>query len=273
MLTRPEDGTAVYTGGIPPEEEERRRRGWVPWVIGLIVLAALGALAFFLLSGPSEPELVRVPDVVGQTEDAAVRELEAAGFDVRVESEFNRQFDRGDVFQQQPAAGRRLETGSPVTIFVSRGVQQTAVPDVFGLTQSEAEDAIVEAGLQVGDVGSEFSDRAEGTVIAQTPPAGTEVDRGSSVSITVSEGPATVEVPDVLCQDKASARSEVRGADLEYQEGGKTFSDECGGAAGVVIEQNPAPGIPVEPGTRVTTTISRGPEPSPSPIETETDDR
>src|SRR5918996_304265 len=105
MLTRPDEGTAVYTGGVPPEEEERRRRRWVPWVIGLILLAALGALAFFLLSGPSEPELVRVPDVVGQTEDAAVRELEAAGFDVRVESEFNRQFDRGDVFQQQPAAG------------------------------------------------------------------------------------------------------------------------------------------------------------------------
>jgi eukaryotic-like serine/threonine-protein kinase len=271
MLTRPEDGTAVYTGGVPPEEEERRRRRWVPWVIGLILLAALGALAFFLLSGPAEPQFVRVPDVVGQTEDAAVRELEGAGLDVRIRREFNRQFDQGEVFQQQPAAGRRIETGSPVTISVSRGVQQVEVPNVIGQSQDGAEAAIADAGLRVGDVGDEFSDEPEGTVIGQSPDPGTEVDRGSAVSITVSAGPATVAVPDILCQDKASARAAVRDAGLEYQEGGKTFSDECEGASGVVIEQNPAPGTQVQPGTTVTTTVSRGPEPEPSPTEIETD--
>jgi eukaryotic-like serine/threonine-protein kinase len=271
MLTRPEDGTAVYTGEVPPEEEERRRRRWVPWVIGLILLAALGALAFFLLSGPAEPQFVRVPDVVGQTEDAAVRELEGVGLDVRIRREFDRQFDQGEVFQQQPAAGRRIETGSPVTIFVSRGVQQVEVPSVIGKSQDDAEAAIADAGLRVGDVGDEFSDEPEGTVIGQSPDPGTEVDRGSAVSITVSAGPATVAVPDILCQDKASARAAVRDAGLEYQEGSKTFSDECEGASGVVIEQNPAPGTQVQPGTTVTTTVSRGPEPEPSPTEIETD--
>jgi eukaryotic-like serine/threonine-protein kinase len=271
MLTRPEDGTAVYTGGIPPEEEERRRRRWVPWVIGLILLAALGALAFFLLSGPAEPQFVRVPDVVGQTEDAAVRELESAGLDIRIRREFNRQFDQGEVFQQQPAAGRRIETGSAVTISVSRGVQQVEVPNVIGQSQDDAEAAIADAGLRVGDVGDEFSDQPEGTVIGQSPDPGTEVDRGSAVSITVSAGPATVAVPDIRCQDKASARAAVRDAGLEYQEGGKTFSEECDGASGVVIEQNPAPGTQVQPGTTVTTTVSRGPEPEPSPTEIETD--
>jgi serine/threonine-protein kinase len=271
MLTRPEDGTAVYTGGVPPEEEEGRRRRWVPWVIGLIVLAALGALAFFLLSGPAEPQFVRVPDVVGQTEDAAVRELEGVDLDVRIRREFNRQFDQGEVFQQQPAAGQRIETGSPVTIFVSRGVQQAEVPNVSGQSQDDAEAAIADAGLRVGDVSDEFSDEPEGTVIGQSPDPGTEVDRGSAVSITVSAGPATVAVPDILCQDKASARAAVQDAGLEYQEGGKTFSDECDGASGVVIEQNPAPGTQVQPGTTVTTTVSRGLEPEPSPTEIETD--
>jgi eukaryotic-like serine/threonine-protein kinase len=240
-------------------------------VVGLVLLAALAALAFFLLSGPSEPELVRVPDVVGQPEEAAVQELEQAGFDVQVEREFNREFDRGDVFQQQPPSGRRIETGSTVTISVSRGVQQAEVPDLTGLSQSEAEAALVDAGLQVGQVGSEFSDQPEGTVIGQSHDPGTEVDRGTAVSFTLSAGPATVAVPDVLCQDKASARSEVQGAGLQYQEGGKTFSDECGGAAGVVIEQNPAPGTEVAPGQTVTTTVSRGPEPEETPTETPTD--
>jgi beta-lactam-binding protein with PASTA domain/tRNA A-37 threonylcarbamoyl transferase component Bud32 len=272
MLTRPEDGTAVYTGGIPPEEEEeeRRRRRWIPWVIGLILLAAIGALAFFLLSGPSEPVRVRVPDVVG-TEEAAVRELEGAGLDVRTETRFSDQEAEGRVFDQRPAAGQRIEEGSTVTIFVSRGVQQVEVPSLFGLSESEAEATITDAGLRVGDVGSDFSDEPEGTVIAQSPEPGAQVDRGSAVSFTVSAGPATVSVPDVLCQDKASARAEVQGADLAYQEGGKTFSDECGGASGVVIEQNPSPGTNVEPGTTVTVTISRGPEPVPTPTETDTD--
>jgi beta-lactam-binding protein with PASTA domain/tRNA A-37 threonylcarbamoyl transferase component Bud32 len=271
VITRPEDGTAVYTGGIPEEEEERRRRRWIPWVIALVLLAAIGALAFFLLSGPPEPEFVRVPDVVGQTEEAAIQELERAGLDVRTETRFSDQEARGRVFDQRPEAGRRLEEGATVTIFVSRGVQQVEVPDLFGLSQSEAEARIAAAALQVGEVGSDFSDEPEGTVIAQSPEPGARVDEGSAVSFTLSAGPATVSVPDVLCEDKASARSEIQGAGLEYQEGSKTFSDECDGASGVVIEQNPSPGTNVEPGTTVTVTISRGSEPSPIPTETETD--
>jgi eukaryotic-like serine/threonine-protein kinase len=272
MLTRPGEGTAVYTGGIPPEEEEeRRRRGWIPWVIGLVLLAAIGALAFFLLSGPSEPVRVRIPDVVGKTEDAAIQELERAGLQVRTEARFSDQEEEGRVFDQRPEAGRRVEEGATVTIFVSRGAQQVEVPSLFGLSQSEAEAALADAGLQVGDVGSDFSDEPEGTVIAQSPEPGTQVDEGSSVDFAVSAGPATVAVPDVLCQDNASARSEVQGAGLDYQEGSKTFSDECGGAAGVVIEQNPSPGTNVEPGTTVTVTISRGPEPEETPTETPTE--
>jgi serine/threonine-protein kinase len=272
MLTRPDEGTAVYTGGVPPEEEERRRRRWVPWVIGLILLAALGVLAFFLLRGPSEPALVRVPDVIGQTEDAAIRELEDAGFDVQSEREFSRQEERGRVFDQRPAPGQRLEEGQTVTILVSRGVQQVEVPEVTGLSQEEAEAEIAQAGLQVGSVSTENSETEAGIVIAQSPEARTEVDRNSAVNIVVSEGPATVAVPDVLCQDKASARSEVEGAGLDYEEGSKTFSDECDGAAGVVIEQNPAPETEVAPGTTVTVTVSRGPEPIDTPTETPTED-
>jgi len=145
------------------------------------------------------------------------------------------------------------------------------VPSLFGLSQSEAEAAIADAGLQVGAVGSDFSDEPEGTVIAQSPEPGTRVNEGSTVDFAVSAGPATVAVPDVLCQDKASARSEVQGAGLDYQEGSKTFSDECGGTAGVVIEQNPSQGTSVKPGTTVTVTISRGPEPIPTPTPTETE--
>jgi eukaryotic-like serine/threonine-protein kinase len=272
MLTRPDEGTAVYTGGVPPEEEERRRRRWVPWVIGLILLAAVGALAFFLLSRPSEPALVRVPDVIGQTEDAAIRELEEAGFTVQTEREFSRQEERGRVFDQRPAPGQRLQESQTVTILVSRGVQQVEVPEVTGLSQEEAEAEIAQAGLQVGSVTTQNSQTEAGIVIAQSPEAGTEVDRNSAVNLVVSEGPATVAVPDVLCADKASARSEIEGAGLDYEEGSKTFSDECDGAQGVVIEQNPAPETEVAPGTTVTVTISRGPEPIDTPTETPTED-
>ncbi|HJV05364.1 MAG TPA: PASTA domain-containing protein, partial [Actinomycetota bacterium] len=181
--------------------------------------------------------------------------------------------EAGRVFDQRPAPGQRLEEGATVTIFVSRGVQQVQVPSVIGLSQEEAESAIVAEGLQVGDVDTDFSDQPEGTVIAQDPAPGTEVDRGSAVSLVVSEGPATVAVPDVLCQDKASARAEVQGEELEYSEESKTFSDECDGTVGVIIEQNPAPGTQVAPGTTVTVIVSRGPEPIETPTETPTETR
>ena len=234
-------------------------------VVGVILaLAALGVAAFFLVRSllPPPTELVTVPNVVGQPEEDAVETLEDAGFEVQVDEEFNEEVQRGLVIEQDPPANDRIEEGSEVTILVSRGPPLEAVPDVVGLTEEDARETLEEAGFEVGTVTDRDSEEEEGTVLEQDPPSGAEARPGSPVDLVVSSGPATVAVPDVICQDIDSAQGEVESAGLDFVVTGSRFSDEC--PPGTVAEQNPGPGTQVEPGTNVRVKESTGPSPEPT---------
>ncbi|HEX2026312.1 MAG TPA: Stk1 family PASTA domain-containing Ser/Thr kinase [Actinomycetota bacterium] len=261
----PEDGTAVMTGVPPDERPERKRRWWIALLV-LLLLAALGAAAFFLVREllPQEPTGVLVPDVVGETEDDAIRILEDRGFRVQAEREFNEDVPRNEVFEQDPEEGERIARGDTVTITVSRGAQPVEVPGVVGLTEEEARAALADAELRVGTVSRQASEEEEGTVIAQDPGEGERVRPGFGVSLTVSSGPETVAVPDVICQDMGSAQAEVEQAGLDFAPTGTRTTDEC--PPGTVAAQNPAPGAEVVRGTNVRVKEAVAPEPSPSPI-------
>ena len=258
--------TAVMTGVPPGEEEEgRRRRPWLVALSVLLALAALGLAAFFLVRSllPAPPQFVRVPDVVGQPEEEAVVTLENAGFQV---PEPDRQFDpevrRGLVISQTPAADERVQEGTEVQLVISRGPPPEAIPNVVGLTEDEAAATLEEAGFEVGQVTEEESDEEEGLVLEQDPPAGEEARPGTAVNLVVSSGPATVAVPDVLCQDLGSAQQEIEEAELDMVVTGTRFSDEC--PPGTVAEQNPSPETQVPPGSNVRVKESTGPSPEPT---------
>jgi eukaryotic-like serine/threonine-protein kinase len=257
--------TAVMTG-LPPEEEEAERGGrrWLVVLGVLLALAALGVAAFFLVRSLTPPpaELVSVPDVVGEREDDAVEVLEDRGFRVTSDTEFNEDVPRGRVIEQDPAAGQRVEEGTEVRLVVSRGPEPVEVPDVVGQTEDEARATLEDAGFEVGSVSPRESEEEEGTVVEQSPPAGTSARPGSAVNLIVSSGPATVAVPDIICQDFDSAQAEVESAGLDFAPTGSQFSDEC--PPGTVASQNPAPGTQVERGTNVRARESLGPSPEPT---------
>jgi beta-lactam-binding protein with PASTA domain/predicted Ser/Thr protein kinase len=258
--------TAVMTG-MPPEEEEGpgRRRGWLVALVVLLALALLGVAAFFLVRSllPEPTGQVTVPDVVGEREEDAVGRLEDAGFEVQVDQEFNEDVQRGRVIEQDPQPGDRVDRGSEVNLLVSKGPRPVAVPDVIGMTEDEARQAIEDAGFEVGPVTSRESQEEEGTVVDQSPPGDTDARPGSSIDLVVSSGPATVSVPDVICQDTDSAQAEVEAAGLDFVVTGSQFSDEC--PPGTVATQNPAPGTQVQPGSNVRVKESEGPSPEPVP--------
>jgi eukaryotic-like serine/threonine-protein kinase len=269
------DATAVVTGpvdtgetavmtGMPPDEEEGGRRWWLIAIGVILALAALGLAAFFLVRSllPAPTELVQVPDVVGEPEDEAVETLEGAGFTVQVDEEFDPEVRRGLVISQDPPADERAEEGSEVSLVVSRGPPPEAVPNVVGLTEEDAAETLQAAGFEVGQVTPQESDEDEGIVLDQDPPADTDARPGTAVNLVVSSGPATVAVPDVLCQDLGSAQEEVEGAGLDFVVTGSRFSDEC--PPGTVAEQNPAPGTEVQPGSNVRVKESTGPSPEPT---------
>ncbi len=119
------------------------------------------------------------------------------------------QADVGDVISQDPLPGTPLEKGKTVTITVGKAPAQVEVPDLTGLTQDEAVAALKAAHLQLGTPTTQPSDQPEGTVVSQDPLPGQKVDKGSTVDVVLSAGPAEVSVPDVVCECLGKAESDL----------------------------------------------------------------
>jgi serine/threonine-protein kinase len=263
MLTRAQRGpehTAVMTG-MPPDERPSRRRTWITVGIVILILAALGTAAFFLVKTLVPPEAtLKVPDVVGEKEDDARATLEDLGFRVVVQKEFSEDERRDFVFEQDPEPDATAEEGDTVTITVSKGPRPVEVPSVVGESLETAGQILSEAGFEIGNVTRQESEEDEGTVLEQDPVAGAKVSPDTPVKLVVSGGPGTVTVPDVVCQDVDEAQGEISAAGLGFDVTGSDFSDSC--PEGTVASQSPAGGTEVERGSTVRVVESDGPEPS-----------
>ena len=142
------------------------------------------------------PATAAVPDVVGTSEADARSGLESAGFKANVVQVFSPQ-DEGTVVAQNPRGGATAQVGSAVRINVSKGSGTTTVPSVVGLSEDDAKQQLSDAELQANVV-EVPSPQDAGTVVAQSPPAGAELQQGSTVRLNVSRGlpeppPATTE--------------------------------------------------------------------------------
>ncbi|MEX5719718.1 Stk1 family PASTA domain-containing Ser/Thr kinase [Geodermatophilus maliterrae] len=127
---------------------------------------------------------VEVPDVVGQGPDAAQGNLEAQGFTVTRTEGRSADVGTGQVMAVSPTPGQAAPYGSEVTIQVSLGLPQVAVPDVTGMSAREASAALEAAGLTYSTSTFITGDR----VYRQSPAAGTVVDLRSEVSLLLSFG-------------------------------------------------------------------------------------
>ncbi len=190
-----------------------------------------------------------VPDVVGQTTAEAINELERANFRVRTQDRASTSVDRGRVISSSPSPGVTAKVGSTVTLKVSSGPKLVTVPDVLGFAAADAENTIDAAGL-LANRESEESDSPEGTVIRQSPGAGSEVEEGDRVTIVVSEGPGDVTVPNVVGQSRDAAAGRLSGLGLdvrivERETEVESEDDE-------VLDQVPGAGTRLPPGEDVT---------------------
>ena len=133
---------------------------------------------------------IDIPNVAGKKEDAAIKELQDAGFEYSREYQYSDQ-EQGTVISQSPT-GQGKE-GDKITIVVSQGVQTVKVPSVVNQTQEQAASTLNASGLNVGSVTTEYSETVpEGSVIRQNPGSGKTVDAGTSVDLVVSKGKETV---------------------------------------------------------------------------------
>jgi serine/threonine-protein kinase len=199
-------------------------------------------------------EKVKVPSVVGKAEETARSILEDAGFKVIVDHQPNNDVAQGQVAKQSPASGSEIDSGSTVTITVSSGDEGVKVPNVVGMNEDDAADALNNAGFKVKRTHANSASVDKGDVISQDPGAGSDGAKGDTVTIVVSDGVEQVSVPDVEGMTEAAAKAELTSAGFKVtvvEQSTVSLADD-----GTVINQNPNGGTMANKGSTVTITVA-----------------
>ena len=217
-------------------------------------------------------QTVKLSDFKGWTSQEVQDYLKQNGLSGVQKSGKSAAVPQGQVYKQEPAAGIEVQRGDVVTFWVSSGEPQIAVPDLTNLTQADAQQALTDAKLTLGNVNQEASASvAAGQVIRQDPVAGTKVAKGAAVSIVVSSGSPTptasptptptptstsagVTVPDVYGMDSTTATSQINAAGL-----GVVVKQRAGTGQppGTVVKMVPDAGTVVADGSTVLLTIAK----------------
>jgi serine/threonine-protein kinase len=157
-------------------------------------------------------------------------------------------------------------SGATVRINVSAGPKQVAVPSVTGLYYETAAAQLQAAGFAVArrDIDS---DLPADTVVTQDPAGNTTATKGATVTLSVSNGPQLVPVPDVTQLDVATARTTLQVSGFKSNVLREDTDDVT--LDGVVILQDPPGNTQADPETTITLTVGRYVEPPPAAIPTE----
>ena len=215
------------------------------------------------------PQRVRVPSVIGLSQEDAWARLRQALLELEVAGEQESEKPPGTVLSQSPAAGEYVEPGDPkVSVTLSRGLDLANVPDLRGLLLGAAFSYLSRDRLRLGAVTQESSEQAAGVVLNQSPAPGARVRPDTEVALTVSAGtsapgpdqpplpPTEVEVPSLVGQTLEAAQAELSSRNLVF---GRVSTRAAPPAPGSIVEQNPAAGTRVPSGTPVQLVLSTGP--------------
>jgi serine/threonine-protein kinase len=207
-------------------------------------------------------QVADVPNVVRQNSGGAQQTLEDAGFEVTVQERESSFEEEGLVVGQDPQGGKSAEVGSVVTITVGTGPQAVEVPSLYGSTPDQAATILAEVDLELGEQTEAPSDEvSDGQIFEQQPAAGADVEPGSEVSVTVSSGPESSTVPDVVGLPAEQAQAELWNAYFA-SELVTVRSDE---PEGTVVSTDPPAGTQADwEAVTVTVNVSAGPPPEPT---------
>ncbi len=228
-------------------------------------LLAYAIVALFIFPSKLISSDRKVPSVVGLGMDDATKQLSAAGFVLKVgDKRYHGTAPAGTVISQNPLPGSVEPEGTTVKLAMSLGQRSGEVPAVIGLTKTQAELAIENAGFTVGPEAEQQSDAAaRGIITASDPPAGTRLRIPAAVSLVVSSGPSTIQVPDVVGQTLGQARAVLGQVGMKLS---RISTDSASlSAPNTVISQTPAAGRTVPVGSSIQLMVAGGASPSGAP--------
>ncbi|MDX6652124.1 MAG: eukaryotic-like serine/threonine-protein kinase [Solirubrobacterales bacterium] len=202
------------------------------------------------LSVSAGPGLALVPKVDGLNERPALKALMKAGFEVKSVERFSRTIPAGEAIGTSPGPGVKVSRGSVVTLFVSKGTDQIAVPDVVGLTRGSALAELRDAGFAPA-IDERDDPAPAGEVISQSPIGGALADKRSSVTIVVSTGRFAIK--NVVGLGEARAVKTLRNQGLSVRTEHQATSNAS--EDGRVLDQTPSGGSTARRGEIVTITV------------------
>lgn len=150
-------------------------------------------------------KIVKVPKTVGMEEAKAKELLEEQDLEVVIVEEFDKKVEAGIVIKQDVEEGKEVPAGTTVTITVSKGIEEVSVPNVVGKPQADAVKELTDNGFVItATLTEQDTTKEDGTVIKQSLDAGSTVEKGANITITVNQiqqivnGTATINLKSVM---------------------------------------------------------------------------
>lgn len=251
----------------PEKKKKSKDSGRKKYIIaGSVILVLIAVIAAIFVFGGNKDKVI-VPDLAGLTYEEAQKQLEELGLEIEKGNEvYSDEYEEGEVVSQTPKPDTEVKKGKSVRVNISKGSGKEQIPNVIGMTESQARETLEAAGFQLGRVSEEESSQVSGTVIRQSPSSGTEIESGTSVDIVIAKEVAKqqVSMPGLLGKSLASAQAAIENAGLTV--GNVTYAYSSDYPEGQVMEQQYGSGMALEKGTSVSIVISKGPEPqAPAP--------
>ena len=203
-------------------------------------------------------ERVTVPDLYNNTQDEAKAALKKLRLGVNVQTGTSDDVPEGQVYDQSPAAGTKVDVHTQVTIYISSGKETFSLDDVTGMQYQQAQAQLENDGLVVS-LEFDYSDSVgSDKVISTSPKAGSQVAKGDTITITASKGKETktTTVPNLLGQNIDDAIQMIKDAGLTYNGKSSDYSDSY--SENQVMNQSISAGKTVDEGTTISLTVSLG---------------
>jgi len=225
-------------------------------LVGVGIASAFAVVALLL-----RQEEVRVPDITGQDIVTVIEMITQQGLQLKVDRrEPHPTLARDTVISQSPAPGVGIKKGRQVRVVVSQGPTDTQAPKLVGEYFRKADMIIRQAGFSPGAVSrvsSESVDRE--VVIAQSPEAGSPLERGGKLNMLVSAGkkPQLLAMPKLTGKKAEEAMRIIDRMGLQHRMIMKVSDDKSPVPSHSVINQKPAAGSPVAAGATVDIVVSK----------------
>ncbi|WP_153506177.1 PASTA domain-containing protein, partial [Cumulibacter manganitolerans] len=246
-----------------PAPGPRRRRRWVPALVMLVVVALLAGAGFWWMQYGRWTEVPDFSRARGQQEISTL--AKKADVDVALQApQFSETVGEGYPVAISPKPGTKVTRGKDVRITLSKGLERY-IFDSSWLGQPAADilaqiDKLTHAKITVTQAQDYSESVAKDSVISFSPPAGTALKPGETVTMTVSAGRKPVPLPDVAGKSPEAATTALTDAGFAPTVSpDQEFSDV---PAGQVARTDPKAGTELQPGAgaAVTIVVSKGPD-------------